>query len=116
MNMKIFSSQVRKAYKAIEGCCNWELSDYLDFFCIFFRLHKYKTGHEHYNIPTERLQDIMENLCFVMDDDGNYIEVYPEDSEAIIRQYFRTYFDCDYSIYHFMSGNIRLYRLYELGL
>lgn len=116
MNMSIFRNQVRNAFKEISGSSNWTEEDYVDFFCIFFRLHKWKVGSDHYNIPTKRLIGIMEELSYVTDEHGHIIEIFPEDSEAIICQYFRTEFDCDYSIYHFMSGNIRLYRLYELNM
>lgn len=52
-----------------------------------------------------------------MDETFSYGQIYdiePEDYPDMIDAYFRQRFEnCNYSIAHFMSGNIRVLRYYE---
>lgn len=113
MNMMIFHNQLRKVYQKA-GVVTWSIDDYIDFFDRFFMLHKNITGTDHYNIPSNKLEEIVLELPYVTDEHGFAIDVSPEEYDGVVELYFDTDMDCDYSIYHFMSGDIRLYRLYEL--
>lgn len=113
MNMMIFHNQLRKVFYSSDSWL-WDIDDYIQFFDLFFVLHKKKTGYEHFNIPSKKLSEIMDALPFVIDENENAIDLDMDDYKLMLLSYFNTDLDCDYSIYHFMSGDIRLYRTYEM--
>lgn len=113
MNMFIFHNQLRKAYQS--GWFMWSFDDYIRFFELFFRRYKKRMYKDHLNISTDNLVDIMGRLPTITMN-GYDCDFGIEEYEEIVNLYFDTDLDCDYSIYHFMSGDIRAYRAFELQL
>ncbi len=113
MNYSILRGMIASAYKKIDNP-TWTVKEYFKFFVTFLDKYKHEMGRDHYNIPMTKLLDIMNELPAINDEFGNPFDIEEEYYEDIIDKYFATNMDCDYSIYHFMSGNIRLYRFYEV--
>lgn len=90
----------------------WSLDDVIKFFEIFYYYHNKHCIYPHPFLRNKTIEWIICNIAY--DDSGNDYCI--EDYMYMIPQYFKTKFhNCDYSIVHFMSGDIRLMRYYELG-
>lgn len=82
-----------------------------------------KHGEPHCQVTTEQLKGILEAMTYLTDVDG-YVhdlvwwygdEALTERYKRIIALYFAHQFNASrYTIFHFMSGNIRLYRFRDL--
>ncbi len=111
LDFGIVKRQVINAYFKLNknSTLAWSLDDVMMFFKIFYAYHSKYAPYEHPHLKSESIEWIILNVS--NDDTMEYnLDTY----KAIIPQYFRTRFDdCDYSILHFMSGDIRLLRYYE---
>jgi hypothetical protein len=73
--------------------------------------YEYRKGKKHPYISNENMRSIVKQIT--ERDDYGGIEEYV----SMIDKYFDTNFkDCDYHIYHFLSGEIMQNRIYECGL
>lgn len=122
MNLRIFRMTAKKAYDSMEDTVNrYSLEEYIAIIEHFFSRYAEKRGEDHPPIGCENIRRIMERMPYTGAPDESIggrdmfdytADMYP----AVIDQYFRTRFfpGCDYRIFHFMSGNVRELRLYEI--
>lgn len=122
MDKKKFRQIAKKAYDRMEDTVNrYSLEEYIAIFEHFFSRYAEKRGEDHPPIGCENIQRIMERMPYMGAPDESIggrdmfdytADMYP----AMIDQYFRTRFfpGCDYRIFHFMSGNVRELRVYEI--
>ena len=122
MDKKRFRQITEKAYNRMEDTVNrYSLEEYIAIFEHYFSRYAEKRGEDHPPIGCENIRRIMERMPYTGAPDESIggrdmfdytAEMYP----AMIDQYFRTRFfpGCDYRIFHFMSGNVRELRLYEI--
>ena len=106
-DIRTFERFVEKAYRALTNP-SYELDEVLRVFVWYFDEYERVTKRIHPNIKVEQIKLIIEQM-----DICSY-----EDYEEIIHHHFMTKYQrgCDYNINHFFSGEIRLLRMYELGL
>ncbi len=84
---------------------------------LFFSEYKRHIGKDHRNFSVETLINIIDAVGSCDGIGINDYESYPfnlEDYEELIPKYFKRNLDCDYSIDHFFSGDVRAYCLHEL--
>lgn len=113
--LQIVENQIQKVYN--ESHCSWSLQDCLEVFSYFFHAYYDQYGCTHPRMRSETIRSILESLDAVQDAYGEEYALAAEDYPEIIDLYFEQFFpDCNYSMAHFMSGSIRLYRCFELGL
>lgn len=90
----------------------WSMLDCLNVFRYYYALYKLTFGEDHPKLSNKTIQRIIAD--FPRTNDIYEYEFEPKDYPAMIKAYFNTGFEgCDYSIAHFMSGNIRTMRFYE---
>lgn len=116
----IVSKQIKVAYESLVKP-EWEYEEYKYVFRMFFDSYTDYFGKEHPHMKTETIRHIMEELPYCEDSTTNYGSAKRwlscEDYEELIPKYFETEFDdCNYSMAHFVSGNIRILRCYETGV
>ena len=122
MDKKRFRQITEKAYNRMEDTVNrYSLEEYIAIFEHFFSRYAEKRGEDHPPIGCENIQRIMERMPYMGAPDesigGRNMFDYTADMyPAMIDQYFRTRFfpGCDYRIFHFMCGNVRELRLFEI--
>ena len=103
--------QIRKAYSQTN--CSWSLIDVIKVFKKFYMGYEEAFGMPHPHMKTETIRTIITDLPYINDEYGA-IDVSPDCYDAMISSYFRTEFSkCNYSMAHFMSGDIRLMRFFE---
>lgn len=96
----------------------WSLGDCLNVFRYYFIRYEQKTGQAHPHLSNETIKDIILKFPYLdaecpNDHSANY-DLEPQNYDLLIDKYFeQTFNDCNYSIAHFMSGNIRTLRFYE---
>ena len=119
MDFEIFRKVATRAYEDIPDkrkCYTLEQS--LTIFEYFFKTYADKLGKEHAPIGRDNTRRLIEKLPYIdaKDAELGYFDIDPEEYPYIIDQYFGTRFfpGCDYRINHFLSGNIRELRLYEV--
>ena len=116
---QIVANQIKKAYD--ESPCSWSLEECLGVFEYYFRKYReimYPFSHPH--MSTRAIHRIISRLDSVEDAFGREYYLEPGDYPEIIDAYFAedfqdTYRGCDCSMAHFMSGDIRLNRCFDLG-
>lgn len=117
---QIVANQIKKAYD--ETPCSWSLDDCLGVFEYYFdKYHAIMYPYPHPHMSTRTIQEIISRLDLVEDAFGRGYPLEPDDYPEIINAYFAesfpdTYAGCNCSIAHFMSGDIRLNRCFELGI
>jgi hypothetical protein len=122
LDFEIVEKQIKKKYPSL-SCTEWTLEDYISVFRYYYDMFKFYRHKEHPILSTNKIGEIMWLLPRFDNDFMNgyaIAEMYPEyyiGEDMIIDKYFNTRFkNCDYSICHFISGNIRMLRFYECGL
>lgn len=141
-DFKILQRQIITAYRRADIKA-WSLEEVIDFFAIFYSKYQQATGREHPRLTTGTIEKIISKIPYLYIHDeyrccrdmravggydrgacedceeqeycGDMIEgLTLEDYENMMDVYFKQYFpNCDYSLAHFMSGDIRLMRFYE---
>ena len=93
----------------------WSLETCLSIFKYYYKTYKKVFGVDHPHLSNRTIREILENISVVqIPHSKDYFDLLPEDYTEIINAYFQQDFDdCNYSIAHFMSGNIRALRIYE---
>lgn len=122
MDKKRFRQITEKAYNRMEDTVNrYSLEEYIAIFEHFFSRYAEKRGEDPPPVGCGNIRRIMERMPYMGAPDesigGRNMFDYTADMySAIVNQYFRTRFfpGCDYRIFHFMSGNVRELRLYEI--
>ena len=111
-NQSIFDKLVERAY----GLCvkanpnAYSLEDVLSVFHYYLKSYENKFYRSHPNIRLQQIIKVVEIMPFV---DDFFVSV--SDYSLIINRHFNTqYLDCDFNINHFFSGDIRLFRYYEV--
>lgn len=114
--LQIVENQIQKVYN--DSNCSWSLQDCFDVFSYYFSEYYEIFGKIHPKMRTVTIRKILERLDTVHTRDGEGHALYANEYPEIIDLYFDQVFspDCDYSMAHFTSGDIRLLRCYELGL
>ncbi len=116
---QIVANQIKKAYD--ESACSWSLEECRGVFEYYFKkYHEIMYPYPHPHMSTGTIQSIISRLDTVEDAFGRIFLLEPEDYPGIIDAYFsesfcKTYAGCNCSMAHFMAGDIRLIRCYELG-
>lgn len=118
MDFEIVITQIVNQYAELygldENCQPWSVKDCVKVFNYFYKRYKATQRKQHPKLSNRTIQSIIENLPFCALQNGDYIDLYPEDYIYLIDSYFKTPFkSCNYSLAHFMSGDIRAYRLLE---
>jgi hypothetical protein len=114
-SFEYFKLLLIKAYHDVGDSINMSYDDVEYIFNYYFNTFKKTFGKPHKNIKLATIKSIIEKLeyCEHSGRQG-FFELDVETYEILIDRYFRTqYTDCDYSISHFMSGDIRANRFYE---
>lgn len=84
-------------------------------FHYFFNCYEVFKKQVHPPIRRQQIQRIVEQFPYLEGETGTAIDLDPDDYCHLIRLYFATkFFACDYRINHFMSGNVRLMRWYQM--
>lgn len=114
-DFEVVKRQVSSAYKELkqEDMISWSLEEILSFFEFYYSCYEAYTGYNHPRLTKQTIKRCIVRIP--QDTDG--FDYSLDDYEVMVDKYFRTRFeDCDYSIVHFLSGDIRLYRLWETCL
>ena len=141
-DFKIVQRQIITAYRRVD-IESWSLEEVIDFFAMYYSKYQQATGREHPRLTTATIEKIISELpyLYIRDEyrccgymkgiegyDRSLCEICKEreccgdmvdgltleDYEKMMDAYFKQDFpNCDYSLAHFMSGDIRLVRFYE---
>ena len=112
-NFVICERQIRKQYPLC--CCSWELQDVIDVFRYYTEAYQYYTDRPHPFMSNTTIAKIIEALP----QDENGMDYEPDDyyGDGLIYQYFDTkFYTSNYSMAHFVSGDIRANRMCEMGI
>ena len=92
------------------------VSEMLDIFWYYFERYEYYHGGVHPNIRMAQIEDIMYKIDFIDVDRKIGAELAGVDGyKKMINKHFKTnYRHGDYNINHFFTGDIRLFRFYEV--
>ena len=143
MDFNIVKRQIIGEYIALYGSDRkdeqWNLGNVLNVFRYYYRYYMDAIKKDHPKLTNKAIRDIIIKLPYTVEiqgeedvdalyeayqkgsekgycpiDDLALIELSPEEYPLLIQGYFQQNFDgCNYSISHFMSGNIRTMRFYE---
>lgn len=111
--------EVRRAYSKY----SWSLKDVLSVFGYFFTKYTEVFGREHPHLSNNSIYEIIMKLPNSYDGTSEnelwlpdyYVSLDPELYPDMIDSYFQQPFqNCNYSMSHFMYGDIRILRYYEL--
>ena len=87
----------------------WDLEAYTTTILYFFISYKNTFKVKHPYLSVNKTKDVMLKLS------NDYYKLSPEETIYFIDEYFKTnYKNCNYSILHFVAGDIRLYLNYKL--
>lgn len=119
MNFTIVKRQIISEYIALYGSDRegetWSLGDCIDVFRYFYRVYYQVFGCAHPYLRNHTIRQIITAFPYLSGDgylQGELLD--PNDYPAMINAYFCQNFPaCNYSIAHFVSGNIRQLRYYE---
>lgn len=114
LNYDILRKQIINAYRQAKQenkTVLWSIEEITSFFEYYYKAYKAYTGNEHIHLKTETIKRVIE----LLNSDGT--EDYTlQTSIELLPQYFETNFSVgNHAITHFVSGNVRLNRMYELG-
>lgn len=130
IDYSILTKQISRAYK--EYLTNdpiWTIGEFIEVITYYFSLYNKVFKRDHPILKTETLAEVMYKLPRDYEDEfsdyhkgyirGDYVAKYEpidymDNGVALILRYFYTDFEeCNYSICHFVSGDIRKLRMYE---
>lgn len=87
----------------------WSLEAYITTILYFFGLYENTFDAKHPYLSVDKTKEVMLKLS------NDYYKLSPEETIYFIDEYFKTnYKNCNYSILHFVAGDIRLYLNYKL--
>ena len=118
-DFNIVKRQIIREYLKLYGNdgrdSTWSLESCLNVFRYYYRRYRQIFDVDHPHLSDKTIGKIIEALPYANRPDYyDEIELLPEDYPALIEAYFAQDFDrCNYSIAHFMSGDIRALRYYE---
>ena len=105
-----------KLYGSDRNGYTWDLAACIDVFRYYYWQYKRTFKQDHPHLKNETIRRIIEAFPYIEDDtmQNRAEDLEPGQYPALIDAYFKQDFDgCNYSIAHFMSGDIRLLRYYE---
>lgn len=112
MDFTIVVRQIIKAYQT-GNYPGWTVRDFVDVFERYYGLYADYMGCGHPVLKTDTIARVMAALI----EDDNGVRYSPEDylDSDIFEVYYMTPFrpGCDYSIVHFVSGDVRYYKTFE---
>ena len=124
LNFSIVKRQIIKEYLKLYDSPRdndeWSLKNCIELFRIYYILYKEHFGIDHPNLTDESMDNVLEEIPYIGGENGERdvdfsdcvsLEDYPDLIEAYFNSEFRE--GCDYSISHFMSGQIRMIKFYE---
>lgn len=96
----------------------WSLENCINVFRCFYKTYKRYRRTDHPHLTNKTIRDIILRFPYLAADGDTVIDgadLFPKDYvDTLIPKYFEQYFpNCDYSIVHFMSGQIRTIRYFE---
>lgn len=118
-NIEIVKRQIISVYLDLYGSDRrdeiWSLGDCIDVFRYFYRRYIEIFDLWPPRISNETVKNIILKFPYLRDDFNREFDLSPEDYPPMIDAYFYQHFEdgCNYSIAHFMSGNIRALRYFE---
>jgi len=113
-SFEYFKLLLIKAYKETGSSMSYEEVE--EIFKYYFDTFEELFGRPHKNIKLKTIENIIEKLPFCEHSSGSCFDLEVKEYKVLIDQHFKTQYDnCDYSISHFMSGDIRANRFYETG-
>ena len=113
-DFEIVRRQIIRMYRQsnLNGDRTWTLDAVLEIFQYFYSRYTDNFGVDHPRLKSATILTIINSLPFF--DEGMERPLDPDDYYDLIDSYFQQDFKrCNYSMSHFMSGDIRLYRVYE---
>ena len=113
-DFNVVERQITAVYRENRSDMVWSLPDYISVFRCFYAYYYHYMGITHPFLTKPQILRVMLALPNVGDDYRD-IDIDAEDYEDLIDAYFQVEFPygCNYSILHFVSGNIRSNRMYE---
>lgn len=111
-DFNIVKRQIISAYAELDknDMVCWELEEVIKFFEFYYGYYEAYFYESHPRMKQEKMKWCIYYLSH--DDSGN--DYVLEDYEELVPQYFKTTFkNCNYSLVHFLSGDIRMMRFYE---
>lgn len=118
LDFKILYKQLDKCYKNLTDTheyMHYTLEEYKDIFTYFYRCYQAIWGTHHPIFSSDNIEIVMTKLPYVVLDGNDEIVVDVDDNISMIDYYFDQEFGnkCNYSILHFVSGDIRKYTYYK---
>ena len=118
-NFTIVKRQIILEYIKLYGSdCpddTWSLEACIDAFRYFYRRYEKTFGRYPPRLANKTIRSIIQRFPYLDDSAmGRAYDITPDEYPALIDAYFRQDFEnCNYSIAHFMAGDIRTLRFYE---
>ncbi len=115
-SFEYFKLLLRKAYSDAGSSIDMSYEDVEEIFYFYFATFQKTFDKPHKNVKLITIKDILEKLenCEHSEENGGSFDLDADTYKVLIDKHFKTqYSNCDYSISHFMSGNIRANRYYE---
>lgn len=90
--------------------------DQLEALANFVSLYESFRGKRHPKLTYEQWDKAREEMLYVADGIGNDFDLGVDDEEEMMTSYFETEYKdgCDYSVLHYISGNLRSIRYYDV--
>ena len=93
----------------------WNMETVIEIFGYYYNRYSEVLGREHPHLSSRTINNVIRELPHIkLPETDNCIELSPADYEQMIDSYLDTRMEGNHSIAHFMSGNIRLIRFYEV--
>ena len=119
MDFTIVKRQIILEYIKLYGSAcpddTWSLEACIDVFRYFYRRYEKTFGRYPPRLSNKTVRSIIQRFPYLDDSAmGRAYDITPDEYPPLIDAYFRQDFEnCNYSIAHFMAGDIRTLRFYE---
>ena len=111
-SFEYFKMLLKKAYEDSNTDMSYEDTEAI--FNYYFTTYEKTFNKPHKNLRLETIKNIIQRLSYCERFYNKEFDLDLESYKIMIDKHFKTqYYNCDYSINHFMSGDIRVNRFYE---
>ena len=118
MNLALFSRLAEREYQNVlkeTPDYPYTMEEVLDIFCTFFEQYEEHRGERHPPLKRELIRKYIQLMPCKSEAEGEIAYYDVSEYHDMIEHYFSTPFKkCDYHIGHFFSGDIRVYREFEI--
>ncbi len=117
-DFRIVQKQITQMYGSVNNAASfsYNLSEVIEVFMLYYSAYQRHLGQHHPQLKNEDVLEIIGKIPSCTSNEGDRIDLDVSVYEAVIEKHFEADYQgqCDYSMIHFMSGQIRALRYFEI--